>query len=456
MSEILDAGNSLSAEQKLGQKFTFGSLIRYTFPSVFAFLFMGLYQTVDGVFIDKFAGDIAIAAVNLQMPMNCIYIGIGNMIGIGGDAVISRKLGMKDRRGANETFTRCLCMGLFWSLVCVVVSIGFAEPIMNILGASEGNIQYLRPYYIWLSLFAPSMLLQSELSIFFMTEGRNALGAMLTVVGGIMNCGLDWLLMTRFDMGIQGAAVATGISYAVTIVYGIWYYFLGRKSDLHVVKCHFDWKESLLLCYNGSSDMLTELNSSFTTVMMNRIMFQFLGDNGVSALAVLAYFQIALIYVYSGFAAAVEPILGYHFGSGDKKALRRNFLLCLKIMTMITAIGIALTFLLQTPAVKLFFTEGTEIYDISMHGYWLYLSGCIFVGFTACIIAFFTAMEKGTISLFLSFLHGLALFVLTLSTMPKFMGIDGVWLSWTVAELGALIISAVFFVWYDRKNHVLS
>ncbi len=440
---------------KLSQNFTVLSLLKYVTPSILAFIFMGIYQTIDGVFIDKSCGEIAVAAVNLQVPMNCIYIGLGNMIGLGGDAVLSKKLGEGDRDGANQTFTRCIRLALILSVLCLVLSLVFREPIMRFLGASDVNIVYLRPYYTILAAFAPAMLIQSMLNVFFMTESRNTMGAILMFLGGVLNIVLDWLFMFVFGMGIGGAAIATGISYFITLPVAVWFYGPSKRSFFQPVKCKNHPKETFLLCFNGSSEMFAELSIGITTLMMNRIIFSFLGEKGVSALAVLAYLQIFVLYLFAGYCAAVEPVFGFHYGSGDSVKMKRNFKLALLLTAIFSVLSFALIFLLKVPAVSLFFETGDDIFNISMEGYLLFLSGTLLVGFNMFASALFTALSNGVISVTLSILRCLVFLGAALLILPKTFGLTGFWISWPVAELATLIVSVILVLVYRKRYNYL-
>ncbi|MBR4168363.1 MAG: MATE family efflux transporter [Lachnospiraceae bacterium] len=436
---------------KLSQDFTVLSLLKYVMPSILAFVFMGIYQAVDGIFIDKNCGEIAVAAVNLQVPMNCIYIGLGNMIGLGGDAVLSKKLGEGDREGANATFTRCIRLALILSVICLVFSLIFKEPIMHFLGASDVNIVYLRPYYTILAAFAPAMLLQSMLNVFFMTESRNTMGAILMFVGGILNIVLDWLFMFVFGMGIEGAAIATGISYFIALPVAFWFYGPSKRSLFRLIKCKNHPKETFLLCFNGSSEMFAELSIGITTLMMNRIIASFLGENGVSALAVLAYFQIFVLYLFAGYCAAIEPIFGYHYGSKDTVKMKKNFKLALLLTAIFTVFCFALIFFLKVPAISLFFEPGDAIFNISMEGYLLFLAGTLLVGFNMFASALFTALSNGVISVTVSILRCLVFLGLALLILPKVFGLTGFWISWPVAEAATLIVSIILVLVYRKR-----
>ena len=144
----------MDQEKELSQNFTFWSLLKFVAPSIFTFVFIGVYQMVDGLFIERFVGDMAISAITLYYPVVSLFIAVGVMIGTGGNAVIVKKVGEGKRREAGETFSRVINFTVMCGIVFTVVCLLFADPIMRLCGATAGNIEYLRPYYNLLSLFS--------------------------------------------------------------------------------------------------------------------------------------------------------------------------------------------------------------------------------------------------------------------------------------------------------------
>ena len=273
----------MDQEKELSQEFTFWSLLKFVAPSIFVFVFIGVYQMVDGLFIERYVGEMAISAINLYYPIISLYIAVGIMIGSGGNAVIVRKVGEGRRKEAGETFSRVMNFTVICGILFTAVCLVFADPIMRLCGATDGNIEYLRPYYTMLSAFSLTILLQTELGILIIGEGKTVVAAIVIMVGGALNCVLDYVFMAKFHMGIRGAAIATVIGYSSTIVYAIWFYAIARKSSYHLELAKPDMKEIGGICFNGSSDMVSNLAEGITVLFMNHLAYRCYGEVGESA-----------------------------------------------------------------------------------------------------------------------------------------------------------------------------
>ena len=304
-------------DEELAQDFSFWSLFTFTAPSIFTFVFIAVYQMVDGLFIERFVGDLAISAINLYYPVVCLFIAAGIMIGTGGNAVIVRKVGEGKRKEAGETFSRIIAFTILIGILITFVCLTFSDPIMRLCGATEGNIEYLRPYYMLLSAFSITILLQSELGILIIGEGQTVTAAIVIMIGGVLNCVLDYYFMGHLKLGIWGAAAATVIGYCSTIVYAIWFYIIAGKSTYKLELAKPDLKEIGIICFNGSSDMVSNLAGGVSVLIMNHLAYRCYREVGVSALSVITYLQFLIEAVFMGFTTAVEPIFSYHYGSGN-------------------------------------------------------------------------------------------------------------------------------------------
>ena len=319
----------MDQEKELAQDFGFWSLLKFVAPSIFTFVFIGVYQMVDGLFIERYVGAMAISAINLYYPIISLFIAVGIMIGSGGNAVIVKKVGEGKRKEAGETFSRVMTFTVLCGIAFTALCLLFADPIMRLCGATDGNIEYLRPYYTMLSAFSLAILLQSELGILIIGEGKTVVAAVVIMVGGVLNCVLDYVFMAKLHMGIRGAAIATVIGYGSTIVYALWFYVIARKSSYQLELARPDMREIGGICFNGSSDMISNLAEGVTVLFMNHLAYRCYGEVGVSALAVITYVQVLISMVFMGYTSAVEPVFSYHYGSGNVEMRRRVFRLSL-------------------------------------------------------------------------------------------------------------------------------
>ena len=411
----------MDQEKELSQEFTFWSLLKFVAPSIFVFVFIGVYQMVDGLFIERYVGEMAISAINLYYPIISLYIAVGIMIGSGGNAVIVRKVGEGRRKEAGETFSRVMNFTVICGILFTAVCLVFADPIMRLCGATDGNIEYLRPYYTMLSAFSLTILLQTELGILIIGEGKPVVAAIVIMVGGALNCVLDYVFMAKFHMGIRGAAIATVIGY------------------LELAKP--DMKEIGGICFNGSSDMVSNLAEGITVLFMNHLAYRCYGEVGVSALAVVTYVQVLISMVFMGYTSAVEPVFSYHYGSGNVEMRQRVFRLSIRWLIALGVVTMLLLFSFRSQLVGIFFQSGTEFYTIASLGYLIVLPACLFTGFNVFGSGLFTAFGNGVVSGLLSLIRSFVVLTCCLYGLTALFGGPGLWSAWPVAELISILVT---------------
>ena len=441
----------MEQNEELSQEFNIWSLMKFVFHSIFAFVFIGLYQMVDGLFIKHFVGEMALSAISLYYPVISLFIAVGIMIGTGGNAVIVKKVGEGKPREAGQTFSRVISFTILLGIVFTAVCLLFADPIMHLCGATEGNIEYLRPYYIILSSFSIMILLQSELGIFIIGEGKTFTAAIVIMVGGVLNCALDYLFMAKLHMGIRGAAIATVIGYCSTIVYAVWFYAIGRKSSYHLEPAKPNLRETGQICFNGSSDMVSNLAQGVTVLFMNHLAFRCYGEKGVSALTVIIYVQVLIMLAFMGFTSAVEPVLSYHYGSGNTRMIKRVYRLSMQWSVALGAMAMLLLFLLRDQIIGIFFERETAFYEIAKQGYLISLPACLFVGINIFGSGLFTAFSNGLISGLLSLVRTFIVLTLCLYGLTALFGGPGLWSAWPAAELICLVITLIVLRLYRNK-----
>lgn len=438
-------------DEELAQDFSFWSLLKYTGPSIFTFVFIAVYQMVDGLFIERYVGDLAISAVNLYYPVVCLFIAVGIMVGTGGNAVIVRKVGEGQRKEAGQTFSRVVIFTLIIGFLITVVCLAFADPIMRLCGATDGNIEYLRPYYMLLSAFAITILFQSELGIFIIGEGQTVTAAIVIMIGGGLNCLLDYLFMGPLGLGIMGAAAATVIGYSSTIVYAIWFYVIAKKSSYSLEFAKPDLKEIGGICFNGSSDMVSNLAGGVSVLFMNHLAYRCYGEVGVSALSVITYLQFLIEAVFMGFTTAVQPIFSYHYGSGNILMRKKVYKYSVRWCFLLGAVLIVVLYFLRGVITGIYFKPDTEFYRISLLGYVLSLPACLFSGYNQFGSGLFTAFSNGIVSGFLSLVRTFGVLIVCLLVLTALFSGYGLWSAWPAAEAITFVITMLFLRKYRGK-----
>ena len=442
---------NIGQEENLGQNFTFWSLFRFVAPSIFTFVFIAAYQMVDGIFIERYVGDMAISATNLFYPLLGLFVATGIMLGTGGNAMIVKLVGEGDRKKAGKVFSEVILFTLILGAIITVICLVFADPIMRLCGATQGNIEYLRPYYTVMCSFSIAIVMQSLLGILIIGEGKTVVAAVVIMVGGTLNCVLDYVFMRYLKMGIRGAAIATVIGYCSTIVYAIYYYVIAKKSSYKLEVTSIHMREIGRICFNGSSDMASNLAGGVTALFMNHLAFRCYGETGVSALSVWSYVQFLILAVFMGYASAVEPVFSYHYGSGNTDLRKKVYRLSMIWSVVLGIVCLVLLYLFRSQVIGIFFEKDTEFFQIAERGLLISLPACLFVGINIFASGMFTAFSNGGVSFALSMIRTMIVLTACLYGLTALFGGTGLWLAWPAAEAISLVITVIVLRHYRPR-----
>ena len=438
-------------ENALARKFGFASLIRFAMPNIIMMIFLSLYTIVDGIFISRYVGTLALSAVNMVFPINCLEMAVGIMLATGGSAVIARKLGEGKEAEAKENFTFLVFVSFLIGVLFAIVCNAGMDNILNLLGTSESQYAYAKLYTRILVSFAPAFFLQTAFQTLFVTAGKPTLGLFVTVCGGLANMVLDYLFVAVLPFGIAGAAYATVAGYMIPAVTGLFYFFLQRKGTLYFVRFQADIKMLLKACFNGSSEMVTNIANAVTTFLFNMLFLHYYGEDGVAAITIVLYFQFVFTAVFFGFALGVSPVISFKYGAADYIQLRSIIRYCMSF-TILCSIG---TYLISRvsiePALGVFTERGNQVFAITMEGFGIYALSFLLMGVSIFASAMFTAFSDGVVSAVISFARTFVFLVGMLLLLPAIMGKSGIWISVPVAESFGILIA----VWYlIRKRKI--
>lgn len=438
--------------QSLSKKFTFGSLILFALPTIIMMIIMSLYTIVDGIFISRFVSTNALSSLNIVYPLINVAMGIGIMLSTGSNAIVARKMGQGDADGARKTFTAIVVLNLILGTVIAVSGSLSAVPLSRIMGASDLLLADCVSYLRWQMAFVPALMLQVLFQMFFVTEGRPGLGLFLTLLSGITNVALDYVLIVPLQLGIAGAAIATVAGYVVTAAVGLIYFMVSRRS-LWLVPFQFHMKEIVETCINGSSEMVSNLASGIITFLFNLLMMHYAGEDGVAAITILQYSQFLLNALYMGFSQGISPVIGFNYGSQNHKQLQQVFRTALIFIATTSLAVFVFAEMAGTIIVGIFALPGTAVYEMARHGFTIFAVSFLFSGLNIFSSALFTALSNGRISAIISFVRTFVLIVASLAVLPLILGLNGIWLAIPIAETGATVMCLAYLKRNRKKYH---
>lgn len=433
----------------LAQSFNAISLIRFAFPSMAMMLFMGLYTIVDTIFVARFVDTNALSSINIVCPVINLMVGLGTMLATGGSAIVAKKMGSGEIEEARSNFTLLVMAGAILGLAITVMGLAFLDEIIWGLGANEILFPYCKDYLKIQLIFAALNIMQVLYQNLFVTAGKPALGLGLSVLAGMANIVFDSIFIVWLQLGIQGAALGTGIGYMIPALIGT-VFFLAGRSELHFGKPRMDGFVLQKSCSNGASEMVSQLSTAVTTFLFNATMMGLLGENGVAAITVMIYSQFLLTTLYIGFSMGIAPILSYNYGSGNAKQLKKVLRICFCFIIAISVFVFLLSFFAGEAIAKVFAEKNENVFEIAKQGFVLFSFSFLFSGCNIFASAFFTALSNGAASATISFFRSFGFIMLFLLVLPRFLQVTGVWLSVPLAELFTLMLT-LGLMFHHRK-----
>lgn len=436
-------------ENTLGKKITFFSLIKDTFPSIIMMVFFSMYTIVDGIFISVYVGPNGLSAANIVYPVINIIMGVGIMMATGGSAIIARFMGEKKEIQAKEGFSFIISVVAFIGILLGIGCIIFINPIVKFLGATDILYGYCYTYLFINLIFSPAIILKMFFDYFLITAGAPKLGLISSVLGGITNMILDYVFIAVLNMGIKGAALATGIGYVLPCIIGL-VYFCNKNNVLHFVKPKINFNIIKNSMINGSSEMVTQISSAVTTYMYNIVMLKFLGESGVAAITIILYVQFFLVAAYIGFTSGTAPKISYNYGKQDHDELKKIIKYSFIFISMISVVSFLLSIKFSSLLVSVFTGKGSELYYLTLHGFQIFGVSFLLSGINIFSSGMFTAFSNGKISALLSSLRTLIFFLIGIMVLPVLFDIDGVWMVVPFAECITIIVSIICIYRYKK------
>lgn len=420
---------------------------RYTIPTILSMVAFSLYTLVDGIFVAKGVGEIALAAVNLSSPYNSFLFAIALLLAVGMSTTISICLGHGEDETASELFTRNLVVAAVISGVITAITVLNLEKIAWFLGANEDTLLYVKEYVGGVSPFAIFFIVSYNMEILVKTDGTPILSTIGVTLAGVTNLVLDWLFVMVFGWGVRGAAVATGLAQVVsTVLYLL--YFSKDSKKLHVVPISFALEK--LKIYRktiplGLADSITEMSNGVVLFAFNQTILRLMGENGVVSYTVIGYVNTLVLMIMSGIGQGIQPISSFYYGKGEEKNYKTIFKMAL---TMAICFGCGSFLICQVfgnGIVGLFIRQDSMIYEDSVIALRKYSVAFLLMGMNVITAAFFTSIEKPMFSFLISIGRGLMFPILALVVVPYLTGKGNLWYASAVSE-GMAMVLAVFFV----------
>ncbi len=416
-------------------------VLKFGLPGALGMLLAGMQAIIDGLFIGRYVGGDALAAVNIVMPTYSAIVAACVVIGIGALTVMGMSQGTGNTSRANSALKSAFILLLALTSLASLLFILFADPISAFMGADAVLIEGSSTYLSTLSWFLPPIAITFMGDYYLRAVGKPIEGLCLIATTVILNILLDYILIARYGMGLNGAAIATGSSFLITSLFAL-FFMLRAKQGITLRQGSFSWKLIGKMAYNGSSEGVSEISAGVTQLVFNIAMMKYIGSDGVAAFATVNYVLITAILILVGISNGLVPIISYAYGAGNFKRLISVVRANIITNGIVGVISFMVLFFGAELIISPFFTDGDiKVLETAVMGAKIVAFALLFNGINIAISSLFTAIGDAGRSVIVSALRGLVLITTGIYTLPLILGLDGVWLSIPAAEALTTIIA---------------
>lgn len=431
----------------------FKQFLKYLGPSVAAMWVFSLYTIVDGIFVSKSVGELALASVNIAMPFINFIFAISVLFSTGASTIIALYLGKKDLEKANEAFSLNLFTITALAIIITTTSILGLDYLAKILGATPDTIGYVKDYLFIISLFNIFFIVSYSLEVIVKADGFPFLATIGVVISAITNIALDYIFVIKLGYGVRGAAFATGIAQVFSTLFFL-SHFLRKKSNLRFVKFKFSFKTIKRIISLGFPDCTSELSVGLVTILFNQTLLRLIGQDALISYSVICYVNTLILMTMIGITQGAQPLISYYFGAGEINKVNHLFKIALKTVLITSVLVFASSMIFAGNITGLFINpQETQLFTSTVFVFKLYSISFLFVGFNLIISGFFVSIEQPLSSAIISLGRSLVLVTISLFILTKLFGGNGIWITTAVSEFITLIIAlSLLFKLFINKN----
>ena len=414
---------------------------RYVSLNVMGMIGLSCYILADTFFVSKALGASGLASLNLAISVYSIISAAGLMFGIGGATRFAILKTQGEEKEASRVFTWTAVMGLMTGLIFALLGLFFSGAIALKLGADQETFGMTDTYLKVILCFAPCFILNNVILAFVRNDRNPALSMAAMLTGSMGNVVLDYLFMFPLSMGIFGAAFATGLAPLMSLAV-LSQHFIKKKNTFRVKAVRPELRRSKAILMPGLSSFITEVSSGIVLIAFNLVIIGLAGNTGVAAYGIIANLALVVIAVFTGIAQGIQPLASTGYGRGDKKMLGQVMWYAAGLAVILAVSVYIAVSLFSEPIIHIFNSEGNQaLVPIARSGIRLYFTGFLFAGINILAAAFLSAVMQPKMAFIISVVRGGAAILPLMLILSRIWGMNGVWLSFPLAELVTCILS---------------
>ena len=431
-------------------------LVKQAVPASIGILVMSLNVLVDSIFVGNWIGSIAIAAINVVLPVSFFIAALGMAIGIGGSSIISRALGSGDRQKALTTFGNQITLTLLVTVSMVFLGLYFINELIPAFGGKGSIFEPAKIYYTIVLYGVPFLALCMMGNTVIRAEGKPKFAMVAMIIPSVSNLLMDYIFIYVFDWGMHGAAWATTAGYLLCFSY-ILYFFLSKNSELKIRPSHFVLKRNILNEI-GSLGFVTLARQAVTSViylLLNNILFSLGGEALVAVYAIIGRMLMFALFPVFGVTQGFLPIAGFNYGAAQYARVKQSIYTAIKYAALVATLVFVGLMVFPEFFTDLFLSNRLDLPEEELRtnafvmehaptAMRLVFAATPIIALQLIGAAYFQAVGKAVPALLLTLTRQGFFFIPLILLLPNFLGELGVWLSFPIADVLSTIVTGLY------------
>lgn len=432
----------------LGTKSISQLILKQAIPASIGILVMSINMIVDTIFVGRWIGVLAIAAITVVLPIAFLISSIGMGVGIGGSSIISRALGANKENKAFEVFGNQISLTIALSVLFVLLGTFFSIPILQLFGANGDIITPATEYFNVIVWGVPFLAFAMMGNPVVRAVGKPNYAMLTMLFPAIANIFLDIVFIKFMNLGMYGAGLATSISYAVSGLFILWF-FISKRTELKIIPKYFKLNFSIVkeIVSLGGVTVVRQGTISILTIILNYSLFKYGGEISIAIYGIINRVMLFALFPVLGVTQGFLPIAGYNYGANNTERVKETIKTSILFGTGIAVLIFILIMLFPTELVGVF-TEDEKLLKLT--------PDALIVAFLATPVittqligsAYFQAAGKALPALLLTLLKQGFFLIPLVYILPKFYGVNGVWISFPIADV---LSTALTYAYLKRE-----
>ncbi|WQY17081.1 HP1184 family multidrug efflux MATE transporter [Helicobacter pylori] len=428
----------------------------YFIPLAFSMISLSTYSMIDGMFVGKKLGKEAIAAVNIAWPIFPGLIAYELLFGFGAASIVGYFLGQNKTHRARLVFSSVFYFVAISTFILSMALLPFSETIVRLFGSNDALLSMSKRYIEIILMGAVFMVLHPLADVFVVNDKRPILAMVAMLIGSLANIFFNYLFIFVLEVGVQGSAIATVIGHAIGVLV-LMQHFWFKKGQLYFIK-RFSLSSVISSAKSGVPQSTAEFSASIMILLFNTAIMHTAGERFVSMYGIVMYNAIIFFTTLFAISQGIQPIASFSYGARNLERVKEVFVFGLKVAFCIGIVFYGAYYFLDEFLIKLYLQPSEQdalFMQETKRAMNIYYVGYVFLGMTLLCAVFFQSIQCAKSSFIITISHTLGFIVILLPILSHFYGINGVWVTYPIAQFLAFLV-ALGVTYYEIKKGVFT